>query len=67
MLRAAKRALVVEGLIGYYARATHLRLADCEKIESARAEALRGRGFVEGEARVCMHASSQAGGEGQPS
>ena len=57
-------ALAVEGCMGYYARATVMRLKDCERIEAVRAEVLRTRGLEAGEARISMHASAVAGGQG---
>ena len=56
-------ALAVEGVMGYYARATAVRLEDCEKIEAVRMEVLRMRGLESGEARISMHASRVAGGQ----
>ena len=50
--------------MGYYARATVIRLEDCEKIEAVRAEVLKTRGLEAGEARISMHASTVAGGHG---
>ena len=47
--------LAVEGLIGYYARCTALRMEDCDGIEAAREAVLKARGFAAGAARVCMH------------
>ena len=57
-------ALAVEGVMGYYARGTVIRLEDCEKIEAVRAEVLKRRGFAAGEARIGIHARVAAGGQG---
>ena len=41
-------ALAVEGNVGYYARATVLRMEECDRIEAVRAEVLRARGLEAG-------------------
>ena len=57
-------ALAIEGVIGYYARSTVIRAEDCDEIEAERAAVLKRRGFAAGPARVCIHASEAAGGQG---
>ena len=58
-------SLAVAGVIGFYARATVITFADCQKIEAARAEVLRAKGRASGTPRLQIFASFQAGGMGE--
>ena len=57
-------SLAVGGIIGYYGRATPLRWHDCQKIERARAYAMRVRGFTPTIPRIQMYAATAEGGLG---
>ena len=57
-------SLAVGGIIGYYGRATPLRWHDCQKVERARAYAMRVRGFTPTIPRVQMYAATAEGGLG---
>ena len=41
-----------------------IRMEECRRIEEVRAEVLKARGLEAGEARISMHASAEAGGQG---
>ena len=57
--------VIVDGMMGYYGRATAMDWETCERIESARAEALQRRGAMAAStARAQVHASGGAGGMG---
>ena len=57
-------SLAVGGIIGYYGRATPIRWSDCQRIERARAYAMRVRGFTPTIPRVQMYAAPTEGGLG---
>ena len=56
--------LIIEGIIGYYGRATAIDWETCEKIESVRAEALKRCKLAIGRPRVQVHAGKEHGGLG---
>lgn len=57
-------SLAIDGVIGYYGRATPLRWRDCQQIERARAHAVRQRGFSPSVPRLQVYAGPGEGGLG---
>jgi hypothetical protein len=56
--------IAIEGIIGYYARGTPLTKADCDAIETARAEAIRVRGYTTGAPKAQLYEAQEQGGMG---